>query len=353
MRSFIDLERTFGGQPPRLGVSLARLDLGRGREGLYRDQLPELLSALATETRVASITASSAIEGVTVSPERLDGLVASGAERRFRNRNEREFAGYRDAIDGIMGSPDLEPVSVPYILHLHRQLFQHTDGGGGQLKTDENLIVSYEHGYREVLFTPPPPAQTESLLRGLVEAYGKAIATGAAHPVLLVGAFILDILAIHPVSDGNGRLARLLTTHLLLQTGYGVSRYASVEQRMFDTKNAYYAALQESQRGWHDAQHSVWPWIRYLVGTLFDSYDDFESKVAARRNLAGMSKQQRVREYVLQHAARNFRMRDVRAALPGVSDPTIRLVLRRLRQEGVIGPIDETGGPDSAWTRLP
>ena len=50
MRSFIDPDRTFGGQPPRMGVSLARLDVGRGREALYRDQLPELLRALATET---------------------------------------------------------------------------------------------------------------------------------------------------------------------------------------------------------------------------------------------------------------------------------------------------------------
>jgi Fic family protein len=354
MRSFVDLERTFGGQPPRLGVELARLDVGRGREGLYRDQLPELLVALATETRVASITASSAIEGITVLPERLDGLVAPSAVRRFRNRNEREFAGYRDAIDEIMRAQHLESVSLPYILHLHRQLFRHTDGGGGgQLKTEENLIVSYEHGYREVLFSPPPPAQTEFHLRSLVESYAEAEATGAAHPVLLVGAFVLDFLAIHPVADGNGRLARLLTTHLLFRAGYGVSRYASVEQRMFDTKNAYYAALQESQRGWHDAQHTIWPWIRYLVGTLADAYDDFESRMTARRSLVGLSKQERVREHVMHHAQRTFRVRDIRAALPGVSDPTIRLVLRRLRQEGMIGLIGETGGPDSAWTRLP
>jgi Fic family protein len=351
MRSFVDLERTFGGQPARLGAKLARLDVGRGREALYRDQLPELLSALATETRVASITASSAIEGVTVAPTRLHGLVEPGAERRFRNRNEREFAGCRDAIDEIMRAAELEPVTLPYILHLHRRLFRYTDGGGGRLKTDENLIVSYEHGHREVLFSPPPPSQTEFLLRGLVESYADAAASEAAHPVLLVGAFVLDFLAIHPVADGNGRLARLLTTHLLLQSGYGVSRYASVEERMFDTKNAYYAALYESQRAWHEGQHTIWPWVDYLVSTLVDAYDDFESRVTARRNLAGLSKQERVREYVIHHAPSVFRMRDIRAALPGVSDPTIRLVLGQLRTQAVIAANDETGGPSAAWTR--
>lgn len=109
MRSFIDVEHRFGSQPARLGVVLARLDVGRGREALYRDQLPELLHALATTTRVASITASSAIEGVVVAPGRLDGLVKPGADRRFRNRNEREFAGYRDAIDEIVRQRAAEP----------------------------------------------------------------------------------------------------------------------------------------------------------------------------------------------------------------------------------------------------
>lgn len=354
MRSFVDLDQTFSSQPIRLGVRLARLDVGRGREALYRDQLPELLRALADETRVASITASSAIEGVTVDPSRIEGLAREGVEpRRFRNRNEREFAGYRDAMDEIRRAATLEPISVPYILHLHRQLFQYTEGRGGQLKTEQNLIASYEHGHREVLFTPPSPKETPFLLSELVDRYRSASEMQAAHPILLIAAFVLDFLAIHPVADGNGRLARLLTAHQLLERGYGVARYVSIEQRMFDTKNAYYAALYESQRQWHEGTHDVWPWTEYLVGILENAYDDFESRVAARRSLAGMSKQERVREYVLRHAPVVFRLRDIRAALPGVSDPTIRLVLSELRREGLVD-IDEAAGgsgPRAAWRR--
>jgi Fic family protein len=355
MRSFVDLDQTFRSQPPRLGARLARLDVGRGREALYRDQLPELLRILADETRVSSITASSAFEGVTVDPDRVEGLVRQDAgTRRFRSRNEREFAGYRDAMDEIMRAATLEPVTVPYILHLHRELFQHTDGGGGHLKTDENLIVTYEQGHRQVLFTPPSPKETEFLLQELVYRYASVADEHAAHPILLIAAFVLDFLAIHPVADGNGRLARLLTTHMLLQQGYGVARYVSVEQRMFDTKNAYYAALYASQRHWHEGTHDVWPWIEYMVGVLGASYDDFESRVAARRNLSGLSKQGRVREYVLHHAPAIFRLRDVRAALPGVSDQTIRLVLVEMRDEHLVTIDEVTGGsgPRAAWRRV-
>lgn len=49
--------------------------------------------------------------------------------------------------------------------------------------------------------------------------------------MLLVGAFVLDFLAIHPVADRNGRLARLLTAHLLLQQDYQVIRYASADDQ--------------------------------------------------------------------------------------------------------------------------
>ena len=175
----------------------------------------------------------------------------------------------------------------------------------------------------------------------------------AAHPILLIGALVLDLLAIHPVADGNGRLARLVTTHALLQQGYEVSRYVSVEQRMYETKDAYYDALYASQRGWHDGAHDVWPWIDYLVGVLADAYDDFEARVVAQRNLATGSKQDQVRRYVLEHAPKRFRVRDIRAALPGVSDQTIRLVLVALRREGMIDvdPHDPSGR-QAAWLRI-
>src|SRR3989304_5549068 len=188
MRSFIDLDRTLGSQPVRLRAGPPPLCVGAGRRG---------------------------------------GGARGGAgppPRRFRNRNEREFAGYRDAMDEIMRATTLEPITVPYILHLHRQLFRHTDGAGGQLKTDQNLIASYEHGHREILFTPPSPKETQFLLAELVARYRSAAEPQAAHPSLPTAALALDFLAIHPVADGNGRLARLLTPPPPPPPGHGAAR---------------------------------------------------------------------------------------------------------------------------------
>lgn len=347
MQSFVDLDRTFSGQPRDLGVVLARIDTGRGRERLFEDQAPELLRQLSEHARIASIIASNAIEGVVVGDEQAARIAAGG--RRFRNRNEREFAGYRDVTDMLAREHDREGLTIPFILQLHRMLYRHSDGNGGHLKTDENLIVSYEGGRRDVVFRPPPPAQTEFLLRELLVRYEAAQRAGAGHPLVLIGALALDFLSIHPVADGNGRLARLLTMRELLGNTYGVARYVSVEQRIYESKNGYYASLYESQRSWHEGEHSIWPWVSYLVGVIADAYDDFEQRVAAAASQTG-SKQERARRYILNQAPANFRRREVERALPEISPATIRLVLSALRDEGAI--VVEGSGPGARWHRL-
>ncbi|MDO8185511.1 Fic family protein [Conexibacter sp. JD483] len=312
---------------------------------------PELLDSLALQTRVASIMVSTAIEGHEVEPARAEKLVRQ-ADARMRNRNEREFAGYRDAIEGLMAAEPVERVSLPLLLHLHRQLYLHSGGQGGRLKHGDNEIVFYdETGRRQLIFRPPPWQETEFLLTELVERYRDACERAVAHPLLLLGAFVLDLLAIHPVADGNGRLARLLTTNELLRNDYGVARYASVEQRIYASKQSYYAALRQSQVGWHEGEHDLWPWIEYLVTVLGESYDDFEGRIAAARSTAGLTKQEVARRHVLMFAfGRTFRLRDLRAALHGISDPTFRLVLTELRREGEIGV--EGSGQGAVWTRL-
>lgn len=347
MKSFVDIDRTFRGQPRELGAILARVDTGRGQEQLFLDQRRELLRRLSENARIASITASNAIEGVIVGNERAE-LIIEGAPK-FRNRSEQEFAGYRDAVDGLLRNEEQEPLSVPFVLHLHRQMFMYSGGRGGHLKSDENLIVSYEGGSREVVFAPPPPEETEFLLIELFERYNALKAEGKTHPLVLISGLIVDFLAIHPVADGNGRLARLITTHELLSQGYGVARYVSIEQRIFESKNTYYASLYQSQQGWHEGTHDIWPWTSYLGLVVAGAYEDFEERVATEAEPVG-SKQERVRAHILEQAPAEFRRRDIERALPEISPATIRLVLNELRDEGKIAPTG--GGPTARWRRL-
>jgi Fic family protein len=347
MRSFADLDRTIGRVPAEVVTGLSRIDVGRGSEALYRDQLPGLLTALADRARVASITASSAIEGVVVPDEARADRILAGRVPTLRTRSEQELAGYRDAQD-FLYQTDWRPPNVGLLLHLHRLLFEHTDVHGGRFKSTDNLVVDRSpDGSVQVRFRPVTALDTEFSLVELIDRFRDASERARHHPVLLVGLFALDLLVIHPFDDGNGRVARALTSALLQEAGYTVTRYVSVEQLIAEDPDPYYEALLASTHGWHDDESDPWPWLAYFVRVLARAYRVFAQRAAAERSPG--TKQDRVRSYVLDHAAPVFRMADVRRALPGISDQTIRLVLAKLQAEGVI-QTDGTGR-SAVWRR--
>jgi Fic family protein len=345
--SFASLDRSLGSVPGYVVMDLRRIDTGRGREDLHRNQLPALLTELALRARIASITASSALEGVVVPNKARAARIIGGKPGVLRTRSEQELAGYRSALDYLFGTA-WEPLNVALLLHLHRELFSQTSSAGGVFKSSDNLVVDRSpDGSIEVRFVPVPAAETEFFTAELVDRYRDAVAKGVHHPVLLVGLFILDLLTVHPFTDGNGRVARALTNALLDQAGYHVGRYVSLEELIARSADEYYAALLASTHGWHDERNDPWPWLTYFTGVLADAYGSFERRTAAERP-AG-TKQDQVSDYVLKRAPSVFRIADIRQALPGISDETIRLVLRRLTGEALVA-VDGTGR-SAVWRR--
>jgi Fic family protein len=352
--SYTDIVQKLAAVPSELVAVLARVEYGRGQEALFRTQAPQVLERLAVRTRFESIAASSAIEDVVVDDERAvqlvrdHGAVPAGS---FRDRSEAELAGYRDATDELLArSP--EPLTVRFLLHLHRLLMRHTgDPHAGHLKTSDNAIGDRRpDGSVTVVFKPVTAGpRTESHLAELVARYEQALADPALPRLLLVAALVLDFLAIHPFQDGNGRVARLLTTSELLRHGYGVARYVSIEQRIFESKHSYYAALRSSQASWHRGRHDLWPWTGYLLRILEDAYTDFADRVAAGIELTGLTKEEQVRAYVLTQAPRSFRLSQIADALPDISHATIRNALEGLRSDG---QLDASRGRSATWTRL-
>jgi len=128
-----------------------------------------------------------------------------------------------------------------------------------------------------------------------------------------------------------------------------VGRYVSIEQLIYDTKVSYYAALAASTAGWFDdAKHDLWPWARYLFERIGVAYGRFEDRVAA--GTSGRTKQGRVRDFVLLHAPATFSIAEVRRAVPGVSDNTVRIVLAELKKGGRI--TNDGTGRGASWKRL-
>ncbi len=273
--------------------------------------------------------------------------IVAGESERLRDRSEQEFAGYRSALDYLY-QEQWRPLNAGLFLHLHRLLFQYTLTAGGQFKEVENLVVDrMPDGTSVKRFTPVSAAQTPHYVEELISRFLIAHEASRHHPVIVIGLFVLDLLTIHPFVDGNGRIARASTNALLQDAGYDVTRYVSLETAIARSADAYYAALLASTRGWHEGAHDPWPWLRYFVGVVAESYQEFTTLTESARS--GGSKQDRVRDYVLNHAPATFQITDIRAALPGVSDQTIRLALTQLKASGQVEA--DSVGRGATWTR--
>jgi hypothetical protein len=80
---------------------------------------------------------------------------------------------------------------------------------------------------------------------------------------------------------------------------------------------------------------------------LATAYDTLDRRASSNRS-AG-TKQERVRDYVVNHASDIFKFSIIRVALPGIGDPTIRLALESLKRDGQITP--EGTGRSAVWRK--
>lgn len=105
-------------------------------------------------------------------------------------------------------------------------------------------MVAYDRAGTQigVIFEAASPFQTPLEMQRLVEWTNQAITEKELHPLLVIAVFVVRFLAIHPFQDGNGRLSRVLTTLLLLRSGYVYVPYASLESVIEQNKDLYYAA---------------------------------------------------------------------------------------------------------------
>lgn len=328
------------------GSTLKALGECRGRQDLFRRQTPELLSALRDAAVIESTESSNRIEGVVAPYHRVEALVLKQATPR--NRSEQEIAGYRDALNLIHESGREMALSVNVILQLHTILYRYHPGPGGRWKMAQNEIVERDAAgkVRRVRFVPPSPVATPGLMDTMTAEYARAVARGQ-ETLVLVPLAILDFLCIHPFTDGNGRMARLLTLQLLYHSDFDVGRYISLERIVEDSKETYYEALEASSERWHEGRHDALPWMRYFWGVVLRAYSEFEDRVGTLRTGRG-AKTSMVEEAVARRLGA-FSISDIEKECPGVSRDWIRIVLRRLRDERRI--VRRGSGRGAKWVR--
>ena len=347
MHTFRVLDQQIGLVPAAIARTLGAIDTARGREDAFRMRRPQVLEALVDVARIQSTEASNAIEDVVAPRKRIEALVEQ--KTAPRNRSEAEIAGYRAVLDLIHEQAPSIPFRPSVVEQLHRDLYQYTTVPAGRWKTTENAIEEeLPDGTKQVRFRTVAAADTPAAMDELHAAFLRARDAGEHHPLLLIGCYVFDFLAVHPFRDGNGRMARLLTLLLLYQSGYSVGHYVSLERLVNDTREGYYSSLQAAGIGWHSDRNTIWPWLEYFLGILFAAYREFEDRVGLLTDGRG-AKTASIERFVRDRLSDEFTIADVREAALGASDSLIGKVLARLRDEGVIEPMGT--GRSARWRR--
>jgi len=318
----------------------------KGKQDLFKQQSPQVLDALKQVAVIQSTEASNAIEGITIQAKRLKELMAEKTVPR--NRPESEIAGYRDVLATIHASYEAISFSPGVIRQFHRDLYKFTPIQGGTWKPADNAIEeTLPDGTKNIRFHPVPAYLTPEAMDELCRTSNKEMESGAIEPLILIGAFVLDFLCIHPFRDGNGRMARLLTLLLLYKFGYEVGRYISLEKLIEQSKETYYDTLYLSSQGWHEGKHNIIPWLEYLLGVILAAYREFEHRVGRIENTRG-SKNRRIKEAIDRFTG-VFTIADIERVCPDASRPTIYRVLKELKEKGLIKPVEF--GRNAKWKK--
>ncbi len=304
---------------------------------LRQSEYETIFTELEFLAKVQSVKGSNAIEGIITSDERIMALVSNSVAPL--NHNELEIAGYRDALHLIHTNYENLEFNEQNILDLHAVMLNFTqyEFSGLYKKNDNAIIEINSSGERKIRFKPIPAAETEKAMEQLFLAYMDAQSNANINPLLLIPCVILDFLCIHPFSDGNGRMSRLLSLLLLYRSEFDAGKYISFEGQINKFKKDYYRALKVSSIGWHKNENDYMPFVYNFVFTLYQCYKE----LADRFSLLGegrFTKTARI-EAIVMKSLLPISKSEICKKLPDVSPTTVEAVLAKMLKAGRIKKI--------------
>lgn len=313
LRRFDDLHHRLGrslGSPRRWSGMLRRLALARNIQG------------------------SNSIEGYDTS---IEDAVAAIDQKEPLDTSKAAWpaiVGYRNAMSYILQlSEDAHfAYSGQLIRSLHYMMLSYdADKHPGLWRPGPIYVTRSGSG---IAYTGPDAGLVPSLIDELVDTLNTA---NDHHPVVEAAMAHLNLVMIHPFSDGNGRMARALQTLVLVRRGMANPVFSSIEEWLGCNTQDYTQILQDvGSVTWHPERDAL-PWIRFclrahyqcanrhlrfqeLMGAIWDEVD----QLIARHRLQPRT------DIALVHTALGFRLRN--SYYRSVADISSVMASRDLKQ---------------------
>jgi Fic family protein len=262
---------------------VSRIERFSGSWQKLKAQTPERIEELRMVAMIQSVASSTRIEGAQLTDDQVRDVLDGVDIDSFSPRDEQEVRGYRDLLELIREQHETLRVTESSLKEFHRILLQYSEKDAwhrGDYKQTHGRIEVGTSGSVPVSIWTPDPAATRWWMERLVAELESSWDRPEWHHLVLIADFILWLLAIHPFQDGNGRLARALTTLLLLKAGHEYALFVSLERVIEDNKSSYYVALRTSQVASQSDPRKYGDWLDFFLSVLFAQQEVLQGRLA-------------------------------------------------------------------------
>ena len=218
---------------------------------------------LSRVSRAKAIQGSNSIEGYNVTVE--DALAAVDGEEPLGASSETWDAvlGYRNAMTYVLQLADDKHFgySADLIRSLHYTM-THYDLSKHPGRWRPGAIFIQNEATGERVYEGPDV----ELVPGLIDELVSELNAENSHPVMVRAAMAhLNLVMVHPFSDGNGRMARCLQSLVLAREGIINPEFSSIEEYLGRNHQDYYNVLAEVGHGsWHPGRDAM-RWVRFCL----------------------------------------------------------------------------------------
>lgn len=338
---------------PEMLRLIAEIDEFKGAWRAMTALAPERLAVLRRVATIESIGSSTRIEGASLSDREVEALLGRLGQTAFISRDEQEVAGYAEVMDAIFESHMAIALTENYVKQLHTMLLRYAskdERHRGEYKKLPNHVEAFGPTGESLgtIFATVSPFDTPLRMQELLVWTRESLSDASLHPLLVIGMFVVEFLAIHPFQDGNGRLSRVLTTLLLLQSDYAYVPFSSLESIVEHNKDSYYLALRRTQ-GTLDSDAPDWePWLLFFLRSLKRQKDRLAAKIARAPSWEDLRPDALA---ILEQARAAGRITTGQAEkLTGAPRPTVKARLGELVKRGLL---TRRGQGRGAWYGLP
>jgi len=218
---------------------------------------------------------STRIEGNPLTLPEVQAL-AAGKELPIEVRAKREVLNYLAALRWVWQKSPKKELNEKDLLKLHSLLTSGTilPWEVGVYKKVPNAVFRG----REVICRPPPPEAAPLLTRGLL-AWIASKEAGREHAAVVAAVAHYRLVSIHPVMDGNGRLARSLGSWVLYRKGFDTHHIFALDEFFETDRPRYYWQIQKVRKEGDD----LTSWLEYVAEGLVETLRKTQRRIQILR----------------------------------------------------------------------